>query len=474
MKSNLRKYGLQFVIAMLFLTSMLITAVQPVQAARIINDGQIGAGEVIDDDVLTGANNIRMDGTINGLLIATGDTITVNGTVNGDVFATGNKIIIASSARIDGNLIAAGAEITVAGQVTGSIAAASASIALQNGAKVGRNIYYAGYGLENASGTALDRSLYAAVYQAILNGDVRQDVQVAAGAVELNGSVGRDMIVDMGVVEKERPDLTPLKSIPNMQVNFPPAIAPGLRISNNAKIGGQLTYTSSESFTSAIQSQPSGGVVYRTPVPQEVKPAERRVVVTSPVVKWLGDNFRRLITLLILGALAMWLMPNLLKRTAAFAGQKPLPAAGYGFLALLAGFAGAGVVLVALIFLTIFLAVITLGSLSGAFFSLGSSGLTVAFTIFMLLVLYGSKLTLAYFVGDRILGAHATETRGRAFLALLIGLLLFVLIRAIPILGWLFDVLVTLVGLGAMWLLYDEWRKSRLPSQPAPAETLPA
>jgi Tfp pilus assembly protein PilX len=53
------------------------------------------------------------------------------------------------------------------------------------------------------------------------------------------------------------------------------------------------------------------------------------------------------------------------------------------------------------------------------------------------------------------MGPRLAESRGWA---LVIGVVIYVILRGIPILGWLVGLAVTLIGLGAMWLVYREQR----------------
>ncbi len=58
-----------------------------------------------------------------------------------------------------------------------------------------------------------------------------------------------------------------MKSMSTNNTQMPEALPAGLSISPEAVIAGKLTYTSPVEYASAIQNQPAGGVVYRTPVP---------------------------------------------------------------------------------------------------------------------------------------------------------------------------------------------------------------
>ena len=100
---------------------------------------------------------------------------------------------------------------------------------------------------------------------------------------------------------------------------------------------------------------------------------------------------------------------------------------------------------------------LTLAGLAwGAFWS-GTVGLGAFFTFFTILIAYGSKLVVAYPVGRWILQRLQSETASEPVgwsqgWPLLLGVLLYVVAAGIPYLGFVISTLVTLLGLGAMWL----------------------
>jgi len=79
--------------------------------------------------------------------------------------------------------------------------------------------------------------------------------------------------------------------------------------------------------------------------------------------------------------------------------------------------------------------------------------------IFVLLISYGSKLVVAFWGGKWILSKLAPQAAESKIWPLVLGVVLYVLLRAIPVLGWVIGVIVTLLGLGAMWLVFREWQK---------------
>jgi cytoskeletal protein CcmA (bactofilin family) len=466
------RWALALPLVMVLVLSMAL----PVQAASFNHDPVVKEGEVIDDDVFLSGDVVSMAGTINGNLVAMGNTVTISGTVNGDVLAFGSLVVVAEGGEINGNLISGAQQIQVKGKVSGSVAGGSSVMILGDGTEVGLNVYYGGYALTAEQKTEIGRSLYAGVYQAVLNGEVARNLHVGAGAVELGGKVGGDVVLEVG---ESNGETFPAYWMPP---GAPPAIMPGLRIAESAQIGGRLVYTSQQEQAASIQAEPTGGVVFQTPVPVEVKEPQRdmdrgafrRMSLVTPFLRWMVKFIQRLVTLLLLAGLALWLLPLTLKNAADKAAQKPLPAAGYGFLTLLVGYAGSFVAGVVIMGVGILFAVITLGALSRVVFGIGFSSLALVFAVFVLLVNYGSKLVVAYLAGTRLLGQLAPNAKNQAVWGTLLGVLVYVLVRSIPFIGWLVGLVVTVIGLGGMWLLFQDWRNGRKPVVEAPVmEALP-
>ncbi len=470
------------ILGLLLAFLLLLGAVSPVQAAEFDDDGIVKAGETVDDDLFLSGETVSMEGEIDGNLLASGQTVTVSGTVKGDAILMASEVIVAPGAVIEGNLFSGASSIKVAGEIGGSIAAGSASLEIQKETSVARNVYYGGFSLSTESGSVVERGLYAALYQAILNGQIDRNVNLAAGAVELGGMVGRDVMIDFGSgpVLGQEANVAPMVFIPNAP-QLPPAIDPGLRVANGAQIGGKLTYTSVDNLTSGIQGQPEGGVVFQTPVPPAAseedtsQPVQPVNVAAIPMLGWLLNVIRLFVTLLILGGLAIWLVPSLTRQGAAVIADKPLAALGYGIAVLLIGFGAAFMALGVLIMLTALFSLVGLGGLAKLIFFLGFAALFLAFMLFIAMLVYGSKLLVAYLIGDRVVRLFKAQG-AKPVWVLVAGIAVFVLVRSVPILGGLFDFLAAIFGLGAGWLLFSEWRRNRkaAPAAPLIEEVIPS
>lgn len=437
--------------------AIVFTAVGTVQATEIYPNGTIPAGETVDDDVILNGNSVVMDGTVNGLLLASGNTVTINGTVNGDVIAMGSQVAVGPKAVITGNLFAGGQSVTVDGQVDGSVAAGAAALTLGESARVARNAYFGGYAFSAAAGSVLGRDLWTGGYQAVLNGSIGRNARVSGAAVEVGGAIDGDATFDVDV-PGEGPN--PAQFMPFSQMpGFPASIDSGLRISSTAKIGGKLTYTSPAEQSGAIAAQPQGGTVYQTPMPSEAeqKAAEKPLArLNTPLWNKVWTALRNLITITFVGLLALWLVPTWLRRAVDALKGKPWQSLGIGFLGTVIFYPAALLVAGLIMMLVILFAVLTLGGISGIIGGLGFSALTFIVTAFGLLISYGSKVVVAYLVGEMLLNkvAPAAETNWRKFWSLLVGVVLYILLSSIPFLGWLVVLAVTFFGMGALWYMF--------------------
>jgi hypothetical protein len=410
------------------------------QAVEFDEDGIITADEVIDDDVFVSSEIVVVDGTINGTLFVSGNDVTINGDVNGDLLVSGAHAAV--NGRVNGNVAFMGMSLSMGGRTKGSIFFIGSSAVLEPSAEVGRNLFFNGFGLETKPSSTIGRDVVASGFQALLDGQVERDVQAEVGALEIEGFVGRNV---MATVSGPGESL-PMGAWPGVSQ----VVDPGLRVAQDAHIGGMLTYVSPVEQADAIEAVPGGGIEYQ--VDRSVPQPDFKALAGQ----WFTARLRDLVTLLVLGGLAVWTHTPLLNRLADRARDKPLPAIGWGGVVLIGGHVAlvilAGLVLV----LGILTSVVTLGGLALTVFGVGFSGVALAFALFWLAVAYGAALIIAYLVGRLILQRLAPRYADRAIWSLVLGVVLYVLVRSIPVLGWFIGLLMTLAGLGAMWMLFRE------------------
>jgi hypothetical protein len=252
--------------------------------------------------------------------------------------------------------------------------------------------------------------------------------------------------------------------------SMPATVKPGLRVDEAAEVGGKLTYTSPVQQADSIQGLSPDQVVYQTPVPAPEGPqapaVRPSIEVRVPFLGWFFKLLRELIALLVFGALALWLLPNVTHKVVEQARLNVLPAAGYGLLTVLLGYFAAFVAASLILGVGLLLAILTLGSVSGPLFGLGFSALGLALAVFSFLVGTGSKVVVALLVGGLLIDQLAPQSPNRKVWMLLAGVFIYALIRSIPLVGWLIALVATLIGVGAMYLAYRASRAQRAPAAP--------
>jgi cytoskeletal protein CcmA (bactofilin family) len=398
----------------------------------------IGADEVIEDDLYVGAGTFILDGTVKGDLIVGGSTIEINGTVEGD-------------------LIAAGQTVVVRGTVTDDVRIAGQALTLESEAQVGDDVLAAGFSIEGKKGSSVGGDFVYVGYQALLAGDIAQDVDIAVGGVKLSGSVGGDVEAEVGEAGEGPPPMFFMPGAPAM-----PSVPPGLTVDEGAQIGGKLDYTSASEWS--IPAGVVAGAITRHEPEIEV---EEEVVVSPArrVAGWFLRHLQRLVTLLLVGLLMIWVVPGWTEKATGALRAKPLPSLGWGVVSIAAFIFALLVVLIVTILVAVVLGLITLGGLAGTTAWTGILTMALLVFFFSIAVAYVTKVVVSFLSGKLILARLRPDwVEGRIW-PLVVGVVLFVIITAIPILGWLVNLLVVLLGLGALWLLgRDVYRQRRAAS----------
>jgi cytoskeletal protein CcmA (bactofilin family) len=350
----------------------------------------ISADEVIDDD-----------------LFVTGQRVEVNGTVKGDLFATGRDVLINGS--VEGSLFVSGQTLVVNGQVDGSLYAGGYSLTVGPEASIGRNVYFGGFSLTTESGSGIGRSLYTGGYQAIVNGEVANDVSVGSAALELTGAVGGDVRGEVAPAEGGAPPFVP---------QFPgsvPAVPPGLRVSEKARIGGDVD---------VVVSEPGRGAGER--------PQDRGLF---GIPRAIANRIGQFIAILIVGGLLLYFWPGLMQRASSEAQ------------------------------------LVTFGQLLGDILGIGGATLGLAVALFIFVFSLVTKAIVAFLGGRLILTRLSAQTEPgwwTDFASLALGALIYEILRVIPILGIIVAVIVTLIGLGAIYVALREKMRPTTPTAPPP------
>jgi hypothetical protein len=294
-------------------------------------------------------------------------------------------------------------------------------------------------------------------YQALLAGDVAQDLTVGVGGLQLSGSVGGDVKAEVGEAEEGPPPTFFMSFIPDVPTM--PSVPMGLTVDEGAQIGGKLDYTSASEWSIP------GGVVAGAITRHEPEIEVEEEVVVSPARRaadWFLRHLRRLVTLLLVGLLIVWVVPGWMEKATGALRARPLPSLGWGVVSIAAFIFALLVLLIVTILIAVIFGVVTLGGLAGT--TAWTGGLTMALLVFFfsIAVTYITKVLVSFLGGRLILARLKPDWAEGRIWPLVVGVVLFIIITAIPILGWLVKLVVVLLGLGALWLLgRDVYRQRR-------------
>jgi hypothetical protein len=197
----------------------------------------------------------------------------------------------------------------------------------------------------------------------------------------------------------------------------------------------------------------AGGVAYnRLPAAQTRTPALR-----IPGLYY----FQRFVGLLLVGLLLLWLAPAWTRRLADSVEARPLPSLAWGLVAFVAFIAAVIAILILTIMLAIAFGYLTLGALAGLSVALGlllDAALVIGYVAF---VGYVAAVIVAFMAGRWLLRKAQPAWAERPLPPLAVGLILYIVLTAIPWLGTLVGLLVILLALGALW----DWGRAMIQRQ---------
>jgi hypothetical protein len=145
--------------------------------------------------------------------------------------------------------------------------------------------------------------------------------------------------------------------------------------------------------------------------------------------------------------------------------SRPLPSLGWGLVAWVGFFVAIFLIVAVTIFGAILFGLLTFGQLAGPILWLGLLTLAILIGGFGLLTSLVAKVVFGTALGRLILERFGSPLAGHRYWPMVLGVLITVAVITlftfpfIPgILGWLLDLVIVLLGLGALWL----WGGERL------------
>ena len=385
---------------------------------------------------------IAADHVVPDDLYVAGREILIQGSVQGDVYAIGQRVVIGPKARIDGDLVAAARIVDVQGVVEDDVRVVGSVVRI-GGPYVGDDVMAAGFSVEVAKGTRVGGSLLAGAYQVYLGGNVSEDMWVGANGILIAGQIEGNVKANVG--ERGGPPPAFWAFFTNTRDITLPAVASGLTVGPDAHIGGDLVYQSVQAASIAPGAVIQGNVIHRLPP----RPAQKKKPPTFGTLPWVFSQARRFVTYLAIGILLFLITPTTGRRFGRLLLRRPLAALGWGVVTVAVIIAALILVLLATVLAVVILRLLTLTTLMRWV-------LVVGLLIDILTVvgyLAYTALIAPVLVPYALLSP--LDRGGTWWLVpLIVGVAMYLILVALPYVGWLIALLVVLLGLGGGVLLY--------------------
>jgi hypothetical protein len=252
--------------------------------------------------------------------------------------------------------------------------------------------------------------------------------------------------------------------MPDTSVSIP-SISSGFTIKDGAKIEGDLTYTQFSDVN--IPADAVDGKVTRT---QPAVDIENNYVPPTPgqlVLTWTFNLLRTVITLVLLGLLLAWLAPRFVNVLSEKIQATPAASLGWGVVAFASFFFTLLLIIVVMVIGALFFGVLTLGGVSASIIWVGLLSIFALCIGFVLVTSFLTKIVVAWLGGKMILEKLNPSLAASKVWPLVLGVVIVALLTSLPLVGWVFGVVITFLGLGAFWIWGREAWQARKTIAPA-------
>ncbi len=335
---------------------------------------------------------------------------------------SGQDVVIPAGQTVDGNLYVSGGTVRVEGTVTGDLVAAGGEVQVTG--EVQNDVLAAGGTVEVSGKVGGDARLFGG--RVTVSGPIGQDLLLGAGQATVTSSaqVGQDLVFGAGQMTLDG-DVT--GSVLGTTANY----------TKRGTVGGTENVT----------------------IAEQVEQAE------PTVASRLVDGLQRWIGVLAVAALALLLLPGILRGTADSVRRRPLPSLGFGVLGIIGLVISVVAVLVVGILLAVVLGLLGLGDLVALALFGALTLLVITGFVFFVIAAFLAPAAVALALGALALG---DEPRSRRWLGLVLGLLVVVILTSLPVVGDWLGLLVLLFGLGAA--IHLAWSRRRRSPGPVAVE----
>jgi len=373
-------------LTVLVLLVILLGGVSSVSANETRQGDQcvIAAEEVIEDDLFILCRTLTVDGRITGNLLGAATRAVINGQVDGDVYLLAGQLDV--TGQVGDDLIFGGAvlrravlrllpEATFSGRDP-SLMYLSLSTAQEPEGQFPGSIIGAGYQTQLDGTTSGNVNYWGSALQ--IDGIVRGDVEATVGD---SNSLGLSQVQAIRIPFEWNVDLLP----------------PGLSIGTSGQVEGNLRYTG------IGQGEIAGQVTGRTEYVQTVLQPDLTAIITPEQQPGLGtfltQSLREFITLLVIGVIALFVVPRSYLSPARSLRQRPLRSFGAGLLSAVASLPALLLAILVALLIAFILAFVRLETLLMLWGIGASTVVVVAVIVLYFLIFFVSRALACLWIG---------------------------------------------------------------------------
>lgn len=346
---------------------------------------------------------------INDDYYAAGGKLHVETDVNGDLVAAGGTVIIDSTISQDLTLI--GGDITLRGEVKDDVRMGGVNIKIHSTIK--DDLLVGGGNIELTKESFVGGDFIFGGGNVVINGAINGDLMGVGGNVVINNTIGGNV------------NLHSVKSV---------------KLGPSGKVIGNFVYRSPTESSTVNSNTVKGLIDYKSSSP--VVDMDSLGAIVAGLIA--GFSIYQLLSLLFIGLFYVWILRFYMVKTSEAAYGSPLKSFGIGILAFI---------------VTPIVAVIALATGIGA-------TLSFILMLFWILAIFLGKLVAISMIGLKLVKVKDKSCFLRAYGAFAAGVLVYVILGFIPIIGWVAKFLLVMMGIGALILyekeLFDPLRKKKL------------
>lgn len=392
-------------------------------------------------------------------------------TIKGDLYVAGNKVVV--KGKVEGDLLAACRELIVEGEITGSINAAGQMITI--GGPVGGTVRTAAQIVMISPNAAIERDLvaFAQTVETSPLSKIKGDATIQSaglkhdGVIEgtltyqgigcqMNGEVGGDAKLTCGGQSEELPIFEWNGEGFDVKTTM---VEAGLTLGDSATFKKNLELHHYAKLDDVHRAKIHGEFTEETLVYQVIEEKKE----ATPVTVYVLRAVKEFAVLLVVAMIGGFVMPNYSGRVTRNVRQRPINSFVRGSFAFFFWLVICGVILAGTISGCIVLGLFSMSGLVGFVLMLGAFCFSAIGFGGILFARYFAIGLVAVAVGQIVLGLFSREAKEKYVLPMFVGCVLVSAISVIPFAGYIFYFVASILGSGALWLM---WITRNVPPPP--------